>query len=437
MPPEPAATAPPPRTLDARRATRGGALLLLALVSACALPPPPAEPVCPAPAREATAKLALPIAPVLPSPAPAPATPLGEAIDALLRDGVLPRTTAGIRVLSLATGATLYEHDAERLLAPASNLKLLTAAGALGILGADHELETTLSVADDGRTLFLRGCGDSLLRSDELAALAGEAASRLDAKRSYVLKADLSCFDDLYWGKGWMWDDEPDPDAMYLSPLSVNGNTVVVKVEPADEVGDKPKVSLIPRTRAVHIDNRAKTVAEKKKEPLEVERRPGDRDNLVRISGPIERGADPVERRISVWAPQAIALEIVQRGLEARNVKLEPKGYGRSPARVTTLARRARKVGELVRHMLKTSHNLTAECLLKYLAHHETGRAGSAEDGISAIRSWLAGRGVPVDELVWVDGSGLSRYNLVTAAALARLLSLARTEPGLAPLEDA
>ena len=42
----------------------------------------------------------------------------------------------------------------------------------------------------------------------------------------------MSCFDDLYWGKGWIWDDEPDPDEMYISPLSVNGNAITVEVMP-------------------------------------------------------------------------------------------------------------------------------------------------------------------------------------------------------------
>ena len=39
---------------------------------------------------------------------------------------------------------------------------------------------------------------------------------------------DVSFKDSLYWGKGWMWDDDPSSDAPYLSALNINDNCVEV-----------------------------------------------------------------------------------------------------------------------------------------------------------------------------------------------------------------
>src|SRR5207237_6879644 len=50
----------------------------------------------------------------------------------------------GIKIVSLDSGATLFETNAHKLLKPASNAKLYTAALALDALGLDYRIRTSI-----------------------------------------------------------------------------------------------------------------------------------------------------------------------------------------------------------------------------------------------------------------------------------------------------
>src|SRR5437773_6258035 len=50
----------------------------------------------------------------------------------------------GVKVISLDTGKTLFEHNAQKLFSPASNSKLFTVALALERLGPDYRVKTSL-----------------------------------------------------------------------------------------------------------------------------------------------------------------------------------------------------------------------------------------------------------------------------------------------------
>jgi D-alanyl-D-alanine carboxypeptidase/D-alanyl-D-alanine-endopeptidase (penicillin-binding protein 4) len=94
---------------------------------------------------------------------------------------------------------------------------------------------------------------------------------------------------------------------------------------------------------------------------------------------------------------------------------------------------------EIVRHANKESDNLYAELILRTLGKERGASAadsdarknrerGDDEAGLAVIRSWLNRIGVPTDDLAIRDGSGLSRLDLVTPEATARLLvAIART----------
>jgi D-alanyl-D-alanine carboxypeptidase/D-alanyl-D-alanine-endopeptidase (penicillin-binding protein 4) len=76
----------------------------------------------------------------------------------------------------------------------------------------------------------------------------------------------------------------------------------------------------------------------------------------------------------------------------------------------------------------KVSQNLHAEILLRLLGR-EKGTAGTIEGGLEVIRGFLARAGVPSEQYVFYDGSGLSRQNLVTPHAVVTLLQYAARQP--------
>jgi serine-type D-Ala-D-Ala carboxypeptidase/endopeptidase (penicillin-binding protein 4) len=339
---------------------------------------------------------------------------LKREIDAILARELLPVTNVGIKVVSLKKGDTIYEFNPRLLLIPASTQKVFTAAAAFALLGPDLEVATTVALDAAGGRVYLKGCGDSMLSEVDLAAMAASAARNLDKRTEYTLAADLSCFDDLYRGSGWMWDD----DEFLISPLSVNQNAVSVRVQPGPRLGAPAIVVAEPATSYITLENLARTGSGSEPESIKTARRPGERDNLVTISGMIPLGSGPLEKRASVWRPELMALTLFRDALRARGIKVTGMSTEPAPAGARVLARTTRRLSELVRFGLKTSDNLSAENLLKLLGRHSTGKPGSAEDGSVAVRRYLAMQGIPTEFLVLADGSGVSRYNLSSAETL-------------------
>ncbi|MCS0639023.1 D-alanyl-D-alanine carboxypeptidase/D-alanyl-D-alanine-endopeptidase [Streptomyces sp. LP05-1] len=161
----------------------------------------PGPAAVPSPAPSAAAVLAaLRPAPAAPSGKPEPGTsgrtpapgerpaagkpPAGLAalLDPLLADPALgPRHTAV--VVDAVTGKELYGKGAADPMTPASTAKLATAAAALGALGPDHRIPTTVVAAPDGRSVTLVGGGDPTLDRPRLTALARDTARALRARK--------------------------------------------------------------------------------------------------------------------------------------------------------------------------------------------------------------------------------------------------------------
>ena len=76
----------------------------------------------------------------------------------------------------------------------------------------------------------------------------------------------------------------------------------------------------------------------------------------------------------------------------------------------------------------KVSENLHAELALR-LAGKLHGYGGSFEGGIAAVKQFLLQAGLKEDEFTFLDGSGLSRRDLVTPAATVQLLIYAARQP--------
>jgi D-alanyl-D-alanine carboxypeptidase/D-alanyl-D-alanine-endopeptidase (penicillin-binding protein 4) len=361
-------------------------------------------------------------APPVPSSVISPGVALKSELDGMIARELLPYSLASIKVVSLKSGSTLYETNPYVLLPAASVQKLFTAAAALSLLGPDQAVETSISVDPDNTTLYLRGCGDPLLKTADLALMVDELAGKLPPARQYKLVGDTSYFDDAYWGSGWMWDDEPDPEAMYISALSVNGNTVRVTVSPGKTASSALNTSVKPSTRYVVIENAGITGKPGGPCNASLTRPAGDRDNHILVSGTLAPGCNAVSRRLTVWRPELYTLTLLRGLLEKSGITVGPPTLGDTSANAKILASTRHTVGEIVSVMLKKSDNLCAENLLKYLAHAKSAQKGTSAGGGEVVREFLRMQGIPTDRLVIADGSGVSRYNLTNADTITRLL---------------
>jgi D-alanyl-D-alanine carboxypeptidase/D-alanyl-D-alanine-endopeptidase (penicillin-binding protein 4) len=378
------------------------------------------------------------------SPPRAPLSPLGHLrheIDAVLSDSVFVPTSAGIKIVSVATGEVLYERGSKLLVHPASNMKLLISLTALKVLGKDYAIKTAVlldTLIINGvvyGNVYLRGFGDPNLKTADLDSLAAQLRSMGIRRIAGDVVADNYFFDDLYWGNGWMWDDEPDPDEMYISSLSVNRNCIVVNVAPTAMEGDSVIVTSDPPTSYVSLLSEAKTARDSSMSPIRVSRLFKERLNAITIRGEIQKGSLPLTQRVSLWRPELYAAQLFKEALLRVGILVfgQPR-IAPTPLYTFEAANHFWPLDSVVIAMDKISDNLSAENLLKIIGARKRGQPGTGQNGIYVVNESLASFGIDTTRILVADGSGVSHYNLLSPEMIVQLLTAATKSPDLFPL---
>ncbi|MFO0585690.1 MAG: D-alanyl-D-alanine carboxypeptidase/D-alanyl-D-alanine-endopeptidase [Anaeromyxobacter sp.] len=354
---------------------------------------------------------------------------LESALRSIAQAGPLSTARLGVLVADAATGEVLLGKDADVLLNPASNVKLVTTAAALARLGPGFRFDTEFLVdpaqagSPSPRALYVRGKGDPTLVTERLWAIAGELA-HAGIKRIGDVVLDDGYFDAERVGPGF---DQEDGDRSYLAPagaLSFNWNTVAIYVAPGERRGARARVELEPASDLFAVEVRAVTGAPRGARRVKVSSSfTGGRQRIV-VEGQVPAGSrtQVVWRRID--EPALYLGHSLARLLELRGVKVTGRirtGQAPAGARLVHVAS-SDTLAEVVRRLNKTSNNFVAEQLLKTLGAEVKGAPGSWPKGVAAVEEFLAEAGVPRGGYVMKNGSGLNDANRFSARQLVTVL---------------
>jgi D-alanyl-D-alanine carboxypeptidase/D-alanyl-D-alanine-endopeptidase (penicillin-binding protein 4) len=373
------------------------------------------------------------------APAADPVQSLSTDLNTILAQPGAAGETASVQVAT-ADGHVLYSHEASRRLNPASNMKLFTSATALDVLGPDFRFGTDVST--NGPTahgvlrgnLYLRGKGDPTLLAGDFDALAAQVARSGVKVVTGQLVADDTYFDHVRLGVGWAWDDEPYYYSQQASALTVSPDTdyddgtVIVETRPGATPGSKPRLTLVPSTGYVHLVNQA-TTSSGTADTISVDREHGN--NTIVVTGTIGTGHTTVDQEwATVWEPAGYAADVFRQALAHHGVRVVGRtGYAATPAGTRSLATHASMtLAQMYIPFLKLSNNGHAEALVKTLGA-VVSHDGSWDAGLQVIADQLASYGVDPSVIQQVDGSGLSRMDLVPADQIVHLLVAAQHKP--------
>ncbi len=377
---------------------------------------------------------------VLTSAAPTlAASGLRGKIDAILARGKKSGVTLGVRVLAVPDGEVLYSAGADKSLKPASNMKLITSAAALDLLGPTFVYKTVLAKKEED--LLIVGSGDPATGDPRIASDRGEPITAIFHAWAKALKAsgiteiggkilfDDSVFEAQRTHPSWKPEEL---DSWYAAPvggLNFNDNCIDAVVSPAKKPGAPAIIQLTPRTESVEIENFCKTG---KGRPL-IRRRPGQ-DVLV-LTGRCSKKTsvapvavhDPGELFASACR-MALVASGVRVGKVTRRVRVR-NADGSLPSEWRVIGTHESTLPVVLKRCNKRSQNLFAECLLKTVGYYHGTAAGqkglplgSWTTGRAAIRRFLIKAGVEPYQCVIDDGSGLSHDNRLSAMHLTEVL---------------
>lgn len=354
---------------------------------------------------------------------------LAARLDRILADPALARAHVGLMVQVAETGEVIYELQGEKLFVPASNTKIVTAAVALDALGAGYRWETSL--ATDGALgdgvlegdLWIVGGGDPGITREAVASWAEILRLAGIRRISGDVIGDDRAFGGPQWGEGWFWHEIYAYWAAGVSALQLRPNTVRARLVPGSAVGDPARFELLRPGPALRLAFDVRTGAPGSDVRLQYELPPEGGD--VRMTGWIP-ASDTVPLHLATHHPTLYLLAHLGDALAKAGITVDGEirraTTGDPPDRPTwSHVVSSDSLGVVVSEMLKPSDNQAAESILRTVGLEVSGE-GSAAAGLAVVEGVLARWGIEPGAMLLSDGSGLSRYNRIAPAAMARLL---------------
>lgn len=362
---------------------------------------------------------------------------LAETLQSILQHNTLSGASTGIVVQDASSGRIVYSKDAHRRLIPASCMKLFTSLAAFSLLGANYRFETRLLTTAEqcGDVLhgdiYLQGSGDPTLHPDDLHAFAECLAQKGIRRIHGRLITDSQAFDDSEYGTGWTLDDEPLPFAAPVSALNYSFNesgdinVIRIDIRPGANAGEPGQVTFYPENDRVSLINKTITGDIT---ALSLARKPGS--NLVTVTGTIAASMEMDSHLITVDSPATVVGALLQKSLRLHGIVLNSDPCeGPTPCHARILTRKvSAPLSLLMTTFLKLSNNSYGEILTKAMGRMRQGK-GNWHDGLLAISRFVQKLGINAEEFIQVDGSGLSRMNMVAPEHLTTLLLAARYQP--------
>jgi D-alanyl-D-alanine carboxypeptidase/D-alanyl-D-alanine-endopeptidase (penicillin-binding protein 4) len=355
----------------------------------------------------------------------------------------------GILIVDPTRGDTLYSRYAGKLFMPASNMKIPTSATALTQLGPSYRYRTTFAARGtiangtlDGDLLVIgRGdpsVSDHMLKDAmiPLRLIADSIAARGIKRITGRVLPYGDAFPGDVFGYGWTYADFEDSYSAPIDELLFNEGFSELHIQGASQPGMPATVT----ARPAKFPFRGSVTT--------VERRAGDTTRVTRVrvqkdsttwqaivSGQIGVG-DTTTIEFTHHDPDQAYVGAVTQALADRGIEVGGSSET-SGGRVDTLATLSSPpLSEILKALMKPSQNQIAEMLFRTIALEKYG-AGRPDSAAVAVRAQLAQWGVPQNEAVIRDGSGLSRYDYITPRTIVRIFDAMRKSPNFQVYYDA
>lgn len=360
------------------------------------------------------------------------------SIHALVARPEYRNALVGIRLEDAATGEIIFSHNGEKLMIPASTLKIVTSAVALEILGADYRFKTKIGFSGkiinnilDGDIVVVGG-GDPTLGSEYFGNEYGnphfinewtqkiKAAGITEINGNLII--DASLYDNEKIPPTWIWEDIGNYYGAGVSALTVYDNMFRISFSSPKKAGELTKIiSIQPDIMGLEIVNNVLS-SDINRDMAYVFG--SSLDTKREINGTIPKNRKSFVIKAAVPNPEALfANEFLSYLAKAGiAVKGEVKFEKTNPDQVHVIhTHESPTLAEIIKVLNHESVNLFAEHLVKQIAAEKTG-IGNRVKGIEIIKDYLSSRGLDTGFFM-EDGSGLSHFNAISPAHITSILN--------------
>lgn len=340
---------------------------------------------------------------------------------------------ANLSLLAQKVGSPtpIVDYHGKQMALPASTMKLLTALAALLQLGPDFRFTTTLESKGSisGGTLkgdlVARFAGDPTFSRQDMRNMVAQLKKQGVSHIAGNVVIDTSVFASHDKAPGWPWNDISECFDAPPAAAIVDRNCFSVALH-STSPGEKAHVS-VASYYPVNVFSEVRTLGRNSPDAqyCELDVVTGEL-NRYTLTGCMPQRAEPLPLAFAIQDGGAYAGQLLK-GMLA-DAGIDYAGHLVRQSQVTTagtvLAQtQSAPLHDLLHTMLKKSDNMIADTVFRTIGHNYFGVPGTWRAGSDAVRRILKQKaGVDLGNSIQVDGSGLSRHDLISPATMMQVL---------------
>lgn len=337
-------------------------------------------------------------------------------INKTLNDFKINKSAVAISVRNADTGKVIYEHNSKKPMIPASTLKAVTYTYSLDTLGDDYNFSTQL-YKNNNNELILKLGADPYLKTKDLKSLLKSAKDN-DVFEPTSFKVDDTIIDNIEWGEGWQWDDALNPLMPKFSAYNLDKNILEIEVLPT-KLGAPAEIKLNQFYTTTFMNL---VTTDKAENNVSIYKDPSIAADIISIQG-------SVSKKETLFMPINYPKRyfIIHLEEQIRNTKLgyyKPiiKTKSEDYTNYTLIDEITNPISDATIDVMQNSDNLVAETVFK-LTSTNNNSTGSAKNSIEKLYKYCKNLNINTEDIKIVDGSGVSKNNLVTADFMTTFLT--------------
>ncbi|MBX2840704.1 MAG: D-alanyl-D-alanine carboxypeptidase/D-alanyl-D-alanine-endopeptidase [Flammeovirgaceae bacterium] len=360
-------------------------------------------------------------------------------LDQLQNDPEMKGSLVSFYLTSSDKKEALMDYNGDLGMATASTMKAITTATGYEVLGADFKFETNIEydgvLASDGTlngNVYIRGGGDPTLGSDNMPSLMDFFANRIIEKGIRKINGavigDATIFETQMTPDSWTWDDMGNYYGAGASGLCINENQYRLFFKTGVNEGDPTTVTgMEPKIPGINFKN----------EILTGKKRSGDNAYIYggeysyerNVRGTLPPNYKDFMIKGSIPDPALFCADRLKFALEAKNITVSQPATtcrisGKSDQnRIKIYSQHSAPYSEIIKETNFESVNLFAEAIFRMIGYKLKGE-GSNSKAEEAIKEFWETKGVDMSGVFLEDGSGLSRFNLISTKQMTEILKL-------------
>lgn len=330
------------------------------------------------------------------------------AIDKTIAQSSINKGAVSVSVKDTTTGKVVYRLNDKQPTMPASTLKLITLGASIDTLGYDYEFSTKLYKTTNN-DLYLKLGADPFLTSVGLNTLMEKAVKEKKITSPKIIYIDDYIFDKTEWGEGWQWDDDLNPLMPKFSSYNIDKNLLSIIISPTNP-GSPAQIY----TNKFYPITFMNLVTTGKENDIELNRNNSIAPNILNISGTINK---QITEEIPINNPKRYFILRLEDAIQSAKMDY----YGGFPQKKTPttnvylVAEIKHPISQAIKAILMDSNNFVAETVFKLAGAKLVNNTGSLQHSQEMLNAYFNKIGIDAQDIKIVDGSGVSKNNIITA----------------------